>query len=579
MKKAHLLSALVALSALASAQACGTKGEALSSSGTTGTGGTTGTTTGGTGGTTCPSPVAADPLATQRAACTFTAGAMVKDTLGITAAEQAAIPIKHIVVMMKENRSYDHMFGQLHTEGQADSEPIPATFTNLDLTGAVVAPSHQTTTCIPYDPDHQWEAMHNQVDSGKMDGFVTSAANSTGTDGHFAMSWYDSTDVPFYYFLANTYAINDRHFASVRSGTFPNRNFLMLGTNDGIQSTGAVYDGSQYPNPATPTIFDELDKAGVTWGVYSDGSLLSGALGWNLTHANTGVFADFIAGLDNGTLPQVAFVDGEDNVQDDHPTANIQVGEAWSKEIYDHAVASKLWPDMAILWTYDEGGGFADHVPPPNKACPARPIAEDAPYTELGVRIPMVVISPWARPHYVSHVVQEHTALTRFIETVFDLPALTARDANSDALLDMFDFSCPAGLLTPATDPASGTKGCDGTTVLTTDKPVYAPGDSIMITFSGAPGNQPKDWIAVYTYPSTGPTPPQPGSYAYEYVGGTAAPHELADVRHRHHRHVEREPGHVAVPHGRLHRLLPARQRLHAGGVDRLHRTVSRHIG
>jgi hypothetical protein len=176
---------------------------------------------------------------------------------------------------------------------------------------------------------------------------------------------------------------------------------------------------------------------------------------------------------------------------------------------------------MAILWTYDEAGGFADHVPPPNKACIARPIAKDMPYFELGVRVSMVAISPWARKGYVSHVVQEHTAITRFIEAVFDLPALTARDANSDALLDMFDFACPPSLSTPPTAPAAGTKGCFGSLVLTTDKPTYTQGETIHVSFTGGPGNNPMDWIGVYAYGPNGPAPPTPGSLAWEFIGGT----------------------------------------------------------
>jgi phospholipase C len=412
--------------------------------------------TGGDGGA-CSSPIAADPLASQRVACTFTTGALVKDTLGVSDVARAAIPIKNVVVMMKENRSFDHLLGKLHDEGKPAVDPIPATFSNPDSTGTgVVTPFHQTTTCIPHDPDHQWAAMHTQVDTGKMDGFVKSAAGSTGTDGHFAMSYYDQTDFPFYYWLAKTYAMNDRHFASVRSGTFPNRNFLLLGTADGVMATGAGY-----PSPSTPTIFDAMTKAGVTWGAYSDGSLVGGTLNWNTGHANTGTFATFLQKLDAGTLPQVVFVDAVDNVTDDHPTADVQAGEAWTRTIYEHATASSLWPKLAILWTYDEGGGFFDHVPPPNMACVARPgNAKDTAYVELGVRIPMTVISPYARPGYTSHVVQEHTAITRFIETVFNLPALTSRDGNSDALLDLFDFACPPAFLTPPAAPAAGTNGC-----------------------------------------------------------------------------------------------------------------------
>jgi phospholipase C len=405
----------------------------------------------------CSSPIAADPLAQQRTACSFTTGALVKDTLGISTAARANIPIKNVIVMMKENRAFDHLLGKLHDRGKPDVEAIPPTFSNPDSTGSgTVTPMHQTTTCIHSDPDHQWAAMHTQVNGGQMDGFVQSAASSTGTDGHFALSYYDEADFPFYYWLAKTYAINDRHFASVRSGTYPNRNFLLLGTADGVMSTGAGY-----PNPATPTIFDAMNKAGVTWGAYSDGSLVGGTLNWSAGHPNTGSFATFLQALDATTLPQVAFVDGVDNVTDDHPTADVQAGEAWTRTIYEHATASPLWPRLAILWTYDEGGGFFDHVPPPNMACVARPgNPTDTNYVELGVRIPMVVISPYARAGYTSHVVQEHTAITRFIEAIFNLPALTSRDANSDALLDLLDFGCPPSFLTPPAAPAAGTNGC-----------------------------------------------------------------------------------------------------------------------
>jgi phospholipase C len=470
-------------------------------------------------GHTCPSPVAPDPLASKRAQCTFTTGAKVVDTLGIPETTRAAIPIKHVIVMMKENRSFDHLLGRLHDEGKPEVEPIPSTFSNNDSSGAKVTPFHQTTTCLSSDPDHQWQAMHTQVDDGKMDGFVTSAASSTSTDGHFVMGYYEKTDLPLYYWLASTFALNDQHFASVRSGTFPNRNFLLLGTADGVMSTGAGY-----PNPSTPTIFDALDAAGVTWGVYSDGSLLSGTLNWDMTHRGTGTFETFLQKLDDGSLPQVTFVDGIDNVQDDHPTANLQVGEAWVHDIYTHAVASKLWPGLAIIWTYDEAGGFADHVPPPNRACIARPVPQDQTFFELGVRVPLAVISPWARAGYTSHVVQDHTAITRFIATVFDLPALTARDANSDALLDLFDFECPPAFATAPMPPAPGTGGCDGSVVLTVSQPSYKQGTPIVVSFSGAPGNNPKDWIAVYPYPASGPTPPQPGSTLYQYVGGSHTP-------------------------------------------------------
>jgi phospholipase C len=503
-----------------------TSSGAGSSSGSSGgSGSSSGSPPGGEAGS-CPSPIPADPLASQRAACTFAGGALVKDTLGLSDSARASIPIKNVIVMMKENRAFDHVLGQIHTKVPA-VDAIPAGFTNPGGDGGAVVPFHQTTTCIAHDPDHQWAAMHTQVDNGAMDGFVKSAASSTATDGLFALSYYDSTDLPFYYWLASTYPLNDRHFASARSGTFPNRNFLLLGTPDGVQSTG---DG--YPLATTPTIFDSLNKAGVTWGAYSDGSLLSGSLGWAAGQAGTGTFADFLSLVDAGTLPQVAFVDGIDNVTDDHPTANLQEAEAWSRTLYEHVTASKLWPHTAMIWTYDEGGGFFDHVPPPNNGCIARPGnppvggngTPDSDFTELGVRIPFAVISPYARAGYTSHVVQEHTAITRFIETVFNLPALTARDANSDALLDLFDFDCPPAFLTPPAAPPSGMGGCDGSVVLTVASPNIKYNTPFTISFTGGPGNDNQDWIGIYSYTASGPTPPTPGSLMYQFIGGTQTP-------------------------------------------------------
>ena len=190
-------------------------------------------------------------------------------------------------------------------------------------------------------------------------------------------------------------------------------------------------------------------------------------------------------------------------------------------------MASPLWPKTAMIWTYDEAGGFADHVPPPNEACVARPgNSIDAPFVELGVRVPLVVISPYARPHYVSHVTQDHTAITRFIETVFGLPALTSRDANIDALLDMFDFGCPPALLDPPASPAAGMGGCHGDIVLTSDKPSYVSADAmtIRISFSGVPSPSAHDRLALYKYPrATAEVPSESNPIdplAWGYLGG-----------------------------------------------------------
>lgn len=405
---------------------------------------------------TCPSTPATDPLSAQRDACTFAAGAKAADTLGFTDEMRQAMPIKHVIVLMKENRSFDHLFGQLSKQGQPDAEAVPSTFAPADKDGKPVAPFHQTTTCVQYDPPHQWDNMHAQCNGGKMDGFVTSATQSTpASDGTFVMGYYDNTDIPFYYWLANTYSIADRYFPSVLSGTWSNRDYLVAGTSHGTKntSTDPQLDG-------VPLIFDKLDTAGVSWGVYSDDiAPLEFSVKWGSRKAYQKVDA-LLASLADGTLPSVVFVDATTNFAlpqlDEHPTGDVQAGEAWTKTLYDAVVKSPKWNETAMFFTYDEAGGFADHVPPPKSCAPS---ADQAEFTELGMRVPLIVISPWARRHFVSHQVHQHTSILRFIETLFDVPALTARDANSDALLDMFDFTC--GNKDAIGDaPAAGTGKC-----------------------------------------------------------------------------------------------------------------------
>ncbi len=394
----------------------------------------------------CPLPIPLDSLAEQRTRCAFGPGARVSQTLGIAPAVSQEIPIRHVVVMMKENRSFDHLFGKLHEQGRPGVDAVPASYVNPDENGADVAPFHATTSCVEVDPAHQSASMSAAVNGGAMNGFVKNAKHSTPTNGHFVMSEYESSDLPFYYWLASTYAVSDRHFAPMESGTFAQRNFLLFGTNAGVVDTGI-----SFPDPSTNSIFRSLMNAGYTWAAYSDSVPFSGALGWTAQDPGVRAMRDFFDALDRGALPNVAFVDGVGNVEDDHPTADLQVGEAWVKRIYDHATASPEWPRLAILWTYDECGAFADHVPPPQACLTHGP--EDWRFRDLGPRVPLVAISPWARRSYASHVVHDHTAITRFVEALFDLPALTERDANSDALMDMFDFSCGRDMTPPAGAP------------------------------------------------------------------------------------------------------------------------------
>jgi hypothetical protein len=271
-------------------------------------------------------------------------------------------------------------------------------------------------------------------------------------------------------------------------------------------------------SPTLPNILDALDAKHVSWGVYADDHPFSETLedpknNWEKTKPWKPV-EKLIEDFANDTLPSVVFVDGLVNIDDEHPTADLQRGEAWTKRIYDAAVASKAWQSTTLLWTYDEGGGFFDHVPPP-EGCVAR--AQDSNFYELGVRVPLVAISPWARRHYVSKVPRDHTAITRFIEVLFDLPSMTARDANADALLDMFDFDCAPAAVPAA--PDSGKSGCVTGANVTLGKAFYAPGEPIVVNFKGGPANA-KDWIALYPKG----TLPHPTAPIWAYVGGGHTP-------------------------------------------------------
>ena len=401
-------------------------------------------------------------------ACPFVAGARPSQTLpGVVG---HALPIKHVIVLMQENRSFDHYFGRLAAAGQPDAEVIPPHFGNPNQQGDWVRPFHLPTTCIPRDPPHQWENMHTHWNQGRMDRFVVEAAaahrpNRHGSaqgqgeededddlddataGGQFALGYYDERDLPFYYHLANTFTIADRYFSAAMAGTWPNRQFLYTGTAQRRSAPTAQLTGAR-------SLFDSLDDAGVAWAVYTDGPARQDCIGWPARARGVRPTHELFAALRTGALPPVSFLDPAD--EDEHPPADVQRGEGWARRLYLALTDSPAWRDTVLFMTYDEGGGFFDHVPPPPACAPSPDRPE---YDRRGTRVPLLVVSPWARRHAVSHAVHDHASVLRFIELVFDLPALSARDANADALLDAFDFQAPPRLAVPQ-PPPSGRGGC-----------------------------------------------------------------------------------------------------------------------
>jgi phospholipase C len=373
------------------------------------------------------------------------------------------LPIDHIVVMMQENRSADNYLGQLNSQGQPDYEAEPLTG-NPDPTNPLnppIVPFHKTTYCEIADLDHSWNGTHAEINSGAMDGFTAENATSSDPTGSRTMGYYDETDLPFYYGLYNTFATGDRYFASAPTPTLPNRLYLLAGTSFGHIRNNAVL----FAGVPGPSIFNLLDQFSVTWRIYAaQYPLAYGSLLFKYVNdrASTHVFpiAQYYADLAAGTLPNVAFVDAAmadeaDAESDEHPPANVQLGQKFVADVVNGLMSSPQWESAALFLTYDEHGGFYDHVPPPAApipdAIPPTLLAGDTPgaFDQYGVRVPAAVVSPYAKSHFVSHVVHDHTSILRFIEYRFGLPSLTNRDATADPMLEFFDFDNPPFVTPP----------------------------------------------------------------------------------------------------------------------------------
>jgi phospholipase C len=418
-----------------------------------------------------------DAAQAARAACEFQAGALPRETLGRSDRIGDQLPVDHILVLMMENRSFDHYFSKLPEQGQPDVAVADASYVNTDTNGAAVSWFHTTDYCVE-DPHHGWDASHEQWSDGKNDGFV----KNNDPDGARAMGYLDQTDIPFYYDLAKDFAISDRYFCSILGPTWPNRMFLYSGSSHGLTKntlpTNLADDSGEVPN-----LFAALPKVGVEWKVYrtdlppaamfldtwfestSGCSTPDAGLPCRLAEIDE-LFAD----LASGELPPVVFIDpgfsdGWEQTSE-HPPGNPQLGQKLVWQVVDAFMKSPIWSRSVLFITYDEHGGFADHVPPPPACNPNTGEPEEGggyTFDRYGFRVPLFVVSPYAKKNYVSHVDRDHTSILRFIQSRFGIEAFSARDANADTMLDMFDFSAvphadPPSYPEPAVDPAKLTE-------------------------------------------------------------------------------------------------------------------------
>ena len=439
--------------------------------------------------------------------------------------------VNHIIFLAEENRGFDHYFGKLNDYrsaapfnlsrevsglpddcSSANSDwtvPCSAMNKSPDKNGVPTTPIYAfrlKTACIEgLSPD--WIAAHwdfNAFDptsnTPAMDGFLVSAASAAlangenDTAGIRAMGFYTGDDLPYHYWLATQFATSDAWFNPAPARTQPNRYYMM-----GATSGGYTYplSGSE-PLIQSKTIFDLLQAAGVSWKIYTQlpsGYTYADAFaGFASRYANTGnivvdpTFSQFIADAQSGNLPAVAFLEKPDADEKPEATNNIQNGVNETRDLINAVMYGPSWKDSVFIFTFDEGGGLYDHVPPPTNvpspdgippvdicttATDSRcalaalthiPPPYDPPgdFTRYGYRVPLVVISPFTKPHYVSHVTTDYTAWLKFVEKRFNLEPLTARDgwSNTSDMSDFFDYQNSPWATPPANPPSDAAGAC-----------------------------------------------------------------------------------------------------------------------
>jgi phospholipase C len=390
---------------------------------------------------------------------------------GLAAGTDTLPQVKHIVVLMMENHSYDNHLGMLQRPGAdgfalgPDGRPLAV---NPYPDGRLQHAFRMPTTCqLSGQPSQSWLNSHAQFDGGKLDGFVTSGS------GPVSMGYWEQADLPFYYSLASVFPLADRYFCSVLGPTFPNRRYLLAATSIGMIND-TVPGLTDYPSSGT--IFDLLHKAGVPWKDYYSVRSLAPTVA--LFPPLLAKYPSRIAPVDKffsdaaaGKLPGVSLVEPDYGTQSEEDPQNIASGEQFAAQVVAAVMQGPGWQNTLLIWTFDEHGGYYDHVIPPSAIAPDNipPDTDGGPayqgFARYGFRVPCAVISPWARPHYVSHKVFDHTSICALIETKWNLPAMTWRDANANNMLDMLDLSRPAfrqppPLARPLLDSTPGALGC-----------------------------------------------------------------------------------------------------------------------
>jgi phospholipase C len=336
------------------------------------------------------------------------------------------------VYMMMENRSYDHFFGARSMLESKPGDGLLASMTNLDRSGQPIAPwtPNQQQLC-DIDPPHGWDAAHAQWNNGANDGFVIAhQLDHQSMTAIEPMQYLTRNELPVSWKLADQYATADRWFCSVMGPTWPNRFYWHTGTSKGLKSNVIPPEGLNWPS-----IYHRLDAKGIEWCYYySSIPVVSVISGIDVTK-NVKPFQSFLADAKAGVLPSVVYIDPAFNDNDDHPPVHPINGQELIAAVYTALAASPQWKNCMLVVTYDENGGFFDHVPPPKTVDDQAALGFD----QMGFRVPTLVAGPYVKESYVSSVTYDHCSALRELEVAFDLEPLNQRTAAAKDLSDFID--------------------------------------------------------------------------------------------------------------------------------------------
>jgi phospholipase C len=362
----------------------------------------------------------------------------------------AASGIEHIVVVTMENRSFDHFFGWLpHANG------IPPALSYPDASGVqhpVYSLAPDYTGCGHPDPDHSYVGSRTCYAGGAMNGFLLDTSNDI-----YCIGYYNASDIPFYAALAQNYTACDNWHAAILGPTFPNRMFLWAAQTDRLTDSLSL--------SSLPTIFDALSKKNVSHRYYFNNVPYLALWGFKYIFS-TSPFSSFLSAAASGSLPSVSFVDpiytvlDDGTGNDDHPHADIRNGDAFLSKVYRALATGPKWANTVLIITFDEWGGFFEHVAPPRVISPL-----NSPDTDLqggaallGFRVPTVIVSPFTKgTNVVDSNLYDHTAALKLIEWQFGLPPLTLRDASTaiNNPAANFNFTSPDTSIPDLPDPGT----------------------------------------------------------------------------------------------------------------------------